>query len=52
MGPGITGEHFVEMIVKPGDKVIVPEYIGSEINIEHEDYRIIKQNDILAIVEN
>lgn len=52
VGPGgyINGIN-VEMVVKPGDKVIVPEFIGSEINIENEQYRIIKQDEILAIVE-
>ena len=52
VGPGgkVAGNE-VNMVVKPGDKVIVPEYIGSEINIDNEQYRIIKQNDILAIIE-
>lgn len=52
VGPGgiIAGKK-VNMTVKPGDKVIVPEYIGSEIHIENEDYRIIKCSEILAIVE-
>lgn len=53
VGPGgIVGEHQVDMTVKPGDKVIVPEYIGSEIHIDNEDYRIVKQSDILAIVND
>ena len=52
VGPGgVINEIEVNMTVKPGDKVIVPEYIGSEINIENEQYRIIKLNEILAIVE-
>lgn len=52
-GPGgmIAGNN-VKITVKPGDKVIVPEFIGSEIHIDDEDYRIIKQSDILAIVED
>ncbi len=53
VGPGgIVNGHNVEMTVKPGDKVIVPEFIGSEIHIENEDYRIIKLSDILATVED
>ena len=53
VGPGgIVGGHQVDMTVKVGDKVIVPEFIGSEIHIDNEDYRIIKQSDILAIVED
>ena len=53
VGPGgMVNGHQIDMIVKPGDKVIVPEYIGSEIHIDKEDYRIIKQDDILATVED
>ena len=53
VGPGgiVNGQN-VEMTVKPGDKVIVPEFIGREIHIDNEDYRIIKLNDILATVED
>lgn len=53
VGPGcnING-HNVVMTVKAGDKVIVPEYIGSEIHIDNEDYRIVKQSEILAILED
>ena len=53
VGPGgIVGGYHVNMTVKPGDKIIVPEYIGSEIHINNEDYRIIKQSDILATIED
>ena len=52
VGPGgIINDVNITMNVKPGDKVIVPEYIGSEINIDNEQYRIIKQDEILAIIE-
>lgn len=53
VGPGgnVDG-HNIEMTVKPGDKVIVPEYIGSEIHIDNEDYRIVKLSEILAIIED
>ena len=52
VGPGgMVAGYQVNMYVKPGDKVIVPEYIGSEIHIDNEDYRIIKQGEILAIIE-
>lgn len=52
VGPGgeINGNQ-IETTVKPGDKIILPEYIGSEINIDNEEYRIVKLNDILAIIE-
>lgn len=39
------------MIVKKGDNVIVSKYSGTEVKYEGEEYIIIKQNDILAIVE-
>lgn len=52
VGPGgKVNEEFIDMIVKPGDKVIIPEYIGSEINIDNQLYRILRQKEILAIVE-
>lgn len=53
VGPGgiINGNNIV-IDIKPGDKVIVPEYIGSEINIDNRQFRIIKYNEILAIVED
>ena len=52
VGPGgIIDGIQVDMIVKPGDYVLIPEFIGSEINIDNEDYRIVKQSEILAICE-
>ena len=52
VGPGgNVGNKTIEMFVKPGDKVIVKEYNGSEIEIDNEKYRIVNQADILAIVE-
>lgn len=52
VGPGgeIEGKK-VEMIVKKGDKIIVSKYSGTEIKYEGEDYIIVKQSDILALVE-
>ena len=40
-----------EMVVKEGDKVILNQYAGTEIKYEEEEYLIVKQNEILAIVE-
>lgn len=52
-GPGgMVNKDDVKIVVKPGDKVIIPEYIGSEINIDNIQYRIVKQSDILAILED
>ena len=52
VGPGgkIDGNE-VEMLVKKGDKVVVSKYAGTEIKYEGEDLIIVKQSDILAIVE-
>ena len=52
VGPGekIEGE-LEEMYVKKGDRVIVSKYAGTEVKYENEEYLIVKQDDILAIVE-
>ncbi len=52
VGPGgkVDGET-VEMNVKVKDKVIVSKYSGTEVKYEGQDYLIVKQSDILAIVE-
>ncbi len=46
-GPG-TKE--VTVTVKPGDKVVVGNFSGSEIKLDGEDYKFVKQEDILAVV--
>ncbi|WAM35012.1 co-chaperone GroES [Caldicellulosiruptor morganii] len=53
VGPGgiVDGEK-VEMVVKKGDKVIVSKYAGTEIKIDGEEYTIIRQDDVLAIIED
>ena len=52
VGPGgnIDGSK-IEMYVNVGNKVIVGKYAGTEIKYEDEDYLIVKQSDILAIIE-
>ena len=52
VGPGteVDGKE-VKMHIKKGDKVIVSKYAGTEVKYEQEDYTIVKQDDILAIVE-
>ena len=52
VGPGgnIDGNN-VEMYIKKGDKVIVSKYAGTEVKYEGEEYLIVKQSDVLAIVE-
>ena len=41
----------VTMHVKVGDKVIYSKYAGNEVKLDGEEYIIVKQNDILAVVE-
>ncbi len=52
VGPGekIDGK-LEEMNVKKGDNVIVSKYSGTEVKYEGEEYIIVKQDDILAIVD-
>ncbi len=52
VGPGgvVDGEK-VEMVVKPGDKVVIAKYAGTEIKIDEEKCIIVRQSDILAVVE-
>ena len=52
VGPGREIDGKLEkMLVNKGDKVVVNKYSGTEIKYEGEDLIIIKQSDILAIVE-
>ena len=53
VGPGLTLEDGkkLEMFIEKGQKVIVSKYSGTEVKYEGEDYLIIKQDDVLAIVE-
>ena len=44
-------EKRVTMQVKAGDKVIYSKYAGNEVKLGDEEYIIVKQNDILAVVE-
>ncbi len=52
VGPGgvIDGKEVV-MEVKPGQKVMYSKYAGTEVKLEGTEYIILKQSDILAIVE-
>ena len=52
VGPGIPeGENKIIMEVKVGDKVITSKYAGTEVKMEGQEYTIVKQSDILAIVK-
>ena len=52
VGPGgvVEGKE-ITMQVKVGDKVIFSKYSGTEVEVEDEKYVIVKQNDILAVIE-
>ena len=52
VGPGgnVDGKEIV-MNVKEGQKVVYSKYAGTEIKIDGEEYKIVRQSDILAIVE-
>ena len=52
VGPGglVDGKE-VKMTVKVGDKVITSKYSGTQVKLDGEEYLVVKQNDILAIVE-
>lgn len=53
VGPGgIVDGKEVKMEVKPGQMVIYSKYAGTEVKLDGEEYIIVKQSDILAIVEN
>ena len=52
LGPGgnVDGKD-VEMIVKVGDKVLTSKYSGTEVKVDGEECTIVRQSDILAVVE-
>ena len=52
VGPGgvVDGKE-VTMLVKAGDKVITGTYAGTKVKCDGVEYNIVRQNDILAIVE-
>ena len=52
VGPGgvVDGKEIV-MTVKPGDKVVVAKYAGTDVKLDGTEYSIVRQSDILAIVE-
>ena len=44
-------ERLAKMQVKVGDKVIYSKYAGTEVELDKEEYIVVKQNDILAVIE-
>ena len=47
VGPGTKD---VTMTVEPGQKVVVGKFVGTDVTIDKEDYKFVKQDDILAVV--
>ena len=52
VGPGgmVDGKE-IKMVVSVGDKVVYSKYAGTEVKLDGEELIIVKQNDILAVVE-
>ena len=46
-GPGTKD---VTVTVKPGDKVVVAKFVGTDIKLDGTEYKFVKQDDILAVV--
>lgn len=53
VGPGgvVDGKE-VEMFVSVGEKVLISKYAGTEVKVDGEEYSIVRQEDILAVVES
>ncbi|MBC8547357.1 co-chaperone GroES [Clostridiaceae bacterium NSJ-31] len=52
VGPGgtVDGKE-VKMYLKVGDKVLMSKYSGTEVKVDGQEYTILRQDDVLAIVE-
>ena len=51
VGPGVVEGKEVKMEVKVGDQVIYSKYAGTEVKLDEDEYIIVKQNDILAVIQ-
>lgn len=52
VGPGgMVDGNEVEMIVKVGEKVLVGKYSGTKVKLDDVEYTIVRQSDILAVIE-
>ena len=52
VGPGgLVDGNEVKMIVKAGQKVLVGKYSGSKVKLDEQEYTIVRQSDILAVIE-
>ncbi len=53
VGPGgIVDGNEIKMEVKVGEKVIIRDYAGTNVKLDGEEYIIVRQDDIAAIVED
>ena len=52
VGPGKTSDtgELINMSVKVGDTVLYGKYSGTEVTIDNEDYLIVRESDILAVI--
>ena len=50
VGPVVDGKE-VKMEVKVGDQVIYSKYAGTDVKLDDEEYIVVKQSDILAVIE-
>jgi chaperonin GroES len=53
-GPGKTGDDGkrIELAVKTGDKIMFNKYAGTEVKIDGEEYLVMREDDILAIIQD
>lgn len=52
VGPGgIVDGKEISMTLKPGQKVVAAKYAGTDIKLDDQEYTILRQSDILAVVE-
>ena len=52
VGPGgFVDGHEVKMELTVGDKVLISKYAGTEVKLDGEEYTIVRQSDVLAIVD-
>lgn len=52
VGPGgFVDGHEVKMELKVGDKVLISKYAGTEVKLDGNEYTIVRQSDVLAIVD-
>jgi chaperonin GroES len=54
VGPGrvLDNGKRIEMDVKAGDKVLFAKYAGTEVKLDGEDYLVIREADLLAVITN